>query len=269
MSEPPRRFFRSASQLKGYSTCSERYRLQRMVKPKLPQRPASWLAMGTAFHTTFYEWEMSDRQIDASAYFDAEYDADIERLKESQPDLRFWMKPPRTSSIETDIKNRKAAGLKQVENYVSDALAGDWEVWSLPDGPPAVEVGFEVDLGRVTVIGYIDIVKYIPSTGLVMPSDLKTGNRETSFHQVGLYSYAVSKLFDVPISQGEFFYCKDRVGVIEKTTRYTEEYLTEIYESLDTGISNGVFIPNPTSACGLCGVLDYCREKGTLTPSTE
>lgn len=264
MSEPPRRYYRSASQLKTYADCSERYRLERIVRPRLPSRPASWLALGTAAHDTLYAWEQSGREIDPHKHFDELYDSAIEELKEQQPDLRYWMKPPRTKTVEKDIESRKALGVKQIENYIIDAEVGDWEPWMLPDGPPAVEVGFEVEFGPVLVVGYIDIIKYFPLSDEYVVSDYKTGNRENGFSQIGLYGYAVRKLFGLPIDKGEYFYLKDGVSVMTSVKRYDDKLLGDIYGALDRGIADSVFIPNPHD-CGMCGVLDWCREKGTLT----
>ncbi len=46
--------------------------------------------------------------------------------------------------------------------------------------------------------------------------------------------------------------------------RYTREYLTDIYATLDKAIDNRIFLPKPGSQCDLCSVMDYCREKGGL-----
>ncbi len=201
----PRKFRRSVSQLHSYLDCPEAYYLERMVKPKLPQRPASWLALGTAFHQAAAQWELDDRKSDAEALFFDFFDRDMQMLQEEQPDLRMWMKPPR-STIENDIKNRRKAGQKMMANYIEDALAGEWEVCTLPmlDDTAAVETDFELQLGDVTVVGSIDLILWWPEQETYTVRDLKTGNREKREYQLGVYTLAARELFDLDINYGEY-----------------------------------------------------------------
>jgi hypothetical protein len=187
-------------------------------------------------------------------------------LQEEQPDLRMWMKPPR-STIENDIKNRRKAGAKMMTNYVEDALAGEWEVCTLPmlDDQSAVETDFELQLGDVTVVGSIDLILWWPEQQTYTVRDLKTGNREKREYQLGVYTLAARELFDLDISYGEYWYAKDRgsSGFLPMG-RYTREYLTDIYATLDKAIDNRIFLPKPGAQCDLCPVMDYCREKGGM-----
>src|SRR5690606_41284538 len=60
--------------------------------------------------------------------------------------------------------------------YTQFAKESEFEVWKLPDGSPAIEVPFEIQLGGVTVVGYIDVVWQWPD-GSIEPVDYKTGTR--------------------------------------------------------------------------------------------
>lgn len=270
-----RRYTRSISQLKNYSHCSEQFRLQRMVRPRLPSRPASWLAGGTAFHDATEEYER--RRFEGARwdpgelveYFEARYWVKIEELKQEQPDLDLWLKPPR-SKIDTDIKNRLARG---VENWIPNYLAyttQPWRIYELPDGSPALEVEFEITLGDVKVTGSIDrILEWDDGSDAYTIEDLKTGNREERFDQLGLYAYVCRLLREdlfLPsdIDMGRYFYAKDGAWSEWKPmARYTEQYLTDIYTALDRGIQNRVFLPNPGD-CEICPVRPWCRELGWL-----
>lgn len=259
---------RSVSQLHRWLDCSEAYFLERMVKPKLPQRPAAWLALGTAFHEAAAQWEISDRTLDFEGLFFDLYDRDISILKDSQPDMDLWMKPFR-SKIEKDIELRRASGARMVANYIEDCQDAEWEI-AVIDGKPAVEIEFSVDLGGIEVVGFIDRILKWPNGSLTVQDD-KTGNREKRNIQLGVYTYAANELFDLDIRQARYWYAKDRASSDWVWTgRYTREYLTDIYVKLDRSIEERLFIPNPGDRCDLCSVKDYCREMGTEEiPSAE
>lgn len=265
-----RRYSRSVSQLKNYSRCPEAFRLERIVRPRLPARPASWFVGGTAFQSAADDWEKSGRTSDFPGDFTRYYLAGIDELKERQPDLKMWLKPPR-STVEKDIENRMKAGLeKWIPNYLRYAETGDWEIWTTPLGDLALEVEFTHEFPNGVVInGGIDRMLWWPKEEMVTIEDIKTGNREKDFRQLGLYGFVANYIFgddlSRPIDDLRYFYAKDgEVSPWEGMSRWTEDYLSTEYGALDTGISNGVFIANPGDHCDMCGVQPWCRLKGYL-----
>lgn len=271
-----RKYNRSVSQLKTYSKCAEQFRLQRMVRPRLPSRPASWLAGGTAFQAAADDWEKTERRYDLAEMVREYYWQAIDKLKEEQPDLSYWMKPPR-SKVEKDIENRlESAITKWVPNYLRYAEEATWEIWNDPFGDMALEVEctWEFPSGVSVLLG-IDRILYWPETGICTIEDIKTGNREESFRQIGLYIFVANKLFaddlPAPIEHARYWYAKDgAVSEWESATRWTEEYLDAEYSALDRGIQNKVFIASPSNDnCGLCGVQPWCRLKGYLAENED
>lgn len=265
-----RKYNRSVSQLKSYSRCPEAYRLERMVRPRLPRRPASWHAGGTAFQAAADEWETTGRRYDLAEMVREGYWREIDRLKEEQPDQKLWMKPPR-STIEKDIENRlKSALEKWVPNYLRYAEEAEWEIWTTPFNEPALEVEctYEFPSGVSVLLG-IDRILYWPSTNICTVEDIKTGNREKDQRQLGLYIFVANKLFGdelpAPIEHARYWYAKDGgVSDWESSKRWTEEYLDAEYAALDRGIANRVFIANPGDQCGICSVEPWCRLNGWL-----
>lgn len=266
-------YSRSVSQLKTYSKCPEQYRLQRMVRPRLPERPASWLAGGTAFQDAADEWEKTERRYDLAAMTEEYYWREIDKLKEKQPDLKnYWMKPPSTKTVERDIELRlKAALEKWVPNYLRYAEEAEWEIWRDPFNELALEVECTWKFpSSVPVLLGIDRILYWPDKNICTIEDIKTGNREESFRQLGLYIFAANRIFEeylpAPIEHARYWYAKDgEVSEWESAARWTEEYLDAEYSALDRGISNKVFIASPSNDnCGLCGVQPWCRLKGYL-----
>lgn len=254
---------RSVSQLLKYARCGEEYRLS-YVDKTYTFRPAAWLAQGTAFHEAVQGWEESGRspQFDIGRTFVVAYDREIEAMKSRQPDMKQWLHSLKTSA-ENDIEARRDIGLGQLQNYVDYAESDGFIIKDIDDFTLAIEVPFELEIGGVLVKGAIDLILLHPDG--VEVRDLKTGNRESANIQLGVYVLAVEKIFKWPVIRASYYYAKDsKVVTLSKKdlARYSEEYLGELFNALDTGIANKVFIPNPGSHCILCPVRDNCRELG-------
>lgn len=262
----PKKAHRSVSQINTYLGCSEAYRLKYVDKPPVPPMPAAWLAQGTAYHETIDIWENSGRSslVDLTKTFHEKYDAQIEKMKLEQPDLNLWLKAP-SKRTEQDIKERRERGLAQVQAYVDYAEENPFYIAAIDEFTLGIEVPFQIELGSTTIKGGIDQIRQLydtPEQG-VHVVDLKTGNRESASIQLGTYKVAVEKIFGWPVVKASFFYAKDSklVGLDKADLdRYTEAYVTELYEALDRGIENRVFIPNPGGQCLLCPVKRNCRE---------
>ena len=253
---------RSVSQLNKYVQCSEQYRLSYIDKPELPPTPAAWLAQGTAVHETVRVWEESGRSrlVNIADTFHGFYDAEIEKMKIQQPDLKLWLKAF-TKKTEQDIAERRDRGLQQVHGYILFAQQNTFAIADIDDYTLGVEIPFEVTIGNTVVKGAIDQMWDYP-TGLGVV-DLKTGNRESAKIQLGIYKVAVEKFMDRPVIMAGFYYAKDSKLVSltgRDLARYTEAYVADLLSALDRGIQNKVYIPNPGSQCTMCPVKKYCRE---------
>jgi putative RecB family exonuclease len=255
---------RSVSQLSKYSECSEQYRLMYVDKVKV-NAPAAWLAQGTAFHEAVDIWESSGRspQVDIGQTYLLAYDREIEAMKTHQPDMARWLKAPKTKT-EDDIATRRLRGVEQLRNYVEFAETSNFVIKDIDDYTLALEVPFEIELGGVTLKGAIDQILLLPDG--VEVRDLKTGNRESGKIQVAVYVLVVEKIFKWPVKKASYYYAKDSKVVTisrQELDRYSESYLSELFSTLDKGITHGVFLPNPGTQCTLCPVRDYCREMGS------
>lgn len=258
---------RSYSQLSSYARCGEAYRLTRLVRPKLPQRPAAWTAHGLAFHEAAETWERNDRQEDFVELYSAAFDAQIEAFTEIQPNLWMWQRPWNKKTTELHIAAQKETGLEQARNYPQFIKNYGMDILRDENDMPAIEIGFELDFSGVPVVGYIDIVRQFGEQ--VIPVDIKTGNRVKANTQLGLYKIALEETYGMSVSHGEFLYTKGgrntpNQAEVEKVNldQYTRPYFEEMFATLERGIQAEVFLPAPSDACGLCAVKSYCREKG-------
>lgn len=255
---------RSVSQLLKYTSCSEQYRLMYVDKPDLPYRPAAWLAQGTAYHETIREWEGSGRYLpfafDERYYYF--YDLEIAKMRAKEPDLYKWLRAI-SKKPEVDIEERRNKGLEQVLSYVEYVKTNLYFIKDIDEYTLALEVPFELDIGNTKVKGAIDMI--IDREVGVEVRDLKTGNRESQFLQLGIYKLAVEKIFGWKVVGASFFYAKDSkvVGLTARDlARYDEPYLTQLFTSLDAAVENKIYIPNPGGHCTMCPVKKFCREMG-------
>lgn len=243
-----------------------------MVK-NLPYRPAAWLLIGSAMHEAREQWELDLRGGDTmAARFEAAYDLMVEAAWVKQPDEKWWVKRPNVKNVSQDLKLYREHGGKQAAAYEEMCRQSDWKVWTTPDGEPALEIPFSLHFDAsakgfskdVEVIGYVDLVKEWPN-GLLTIEDMKTGNKVANNRQLGLYALAMNETFGTDIWKAEYWYTKtgESGGTVD-TRRYTREYLTDQYGALDYGIEHRVFLINPGTHCGTCGVRPWCREFGAL-----
>lgn len=260
---------RSLSQLKLFTNCGEQYRLQRVVRPRIPETPAAWTALGNALHEAYLVWEQSGRSLVLADVAERFFEQHIQGLTDKVPDYNLWMVTPRVRSVERDIDNHRGKIVEQAVKLEISTRGAPWQIWDLPDHGPAVEVPFEVNLGGVPVFGAIDRICEWPD-GTLVAEDLKTGNKENSEEdnrQLGLYGYVVRTFWEAVVEKGRYWYTKlDAPGGWVDLSRYTESYLTDQYTKLDLAIRERIFLANPSQKrCKMCGVRKFCREMGTET----
>jgi putative RecB family exonuclease len=236
-----------------------------MVRPRLPERPAAWTARGTALHKTFEEWELSGRETDPAADYLKFFDEEIDKFKSIQPDPDQWFITPRVKGRDRDILLRRADGLEQTKTYQQRCLDAEWRVFTLPNGDPAIEVPFEIQLGEITVRGAIDYIEEWPD-GKLSLKDLKTGSKEKyDDRQLGLYKLAMEQVYGLELQYGRLWYTKlDRGTWVDLTWVSNVDTLVQEFAALDRGISENVFLANPSDNCRFCSVQNYCSVKGSM-----
>ncbi|MGH8879531.1 MAG: PD-(D/E)XK nuclease family protein [Stackebrandtia sp.] len=194
------------------------------------------------------------------------YDVEIAECREIEPDESLWLRGPRVSTVR-DIDRRRETGIEFVRAYMDEAAAGEWQIWTLPDGSPGIEAEFRVDLGGVAVKGFIDQILYWPKYQTVTVRDLKTGRSVATALQLGTYAQAVKLTWGAEVEWGDFWYARKAAsGGMVNLARYSHEYLSALFGQLRDGIAAGVFLPNPSESCAItCGVRRACREMGRTT----
>ncbi len=183
---------RSFSQLSSYTQCSEQFRLERIVRPRVVQRPALWNTLGTGIHYAFEMWINSGRTSDMHADFEIGYEEEFAKQVEVQPDLSLWNNPYRGTVLEAK-ETVRAKGHEQVDAFFEWLEDPEHELMPMideeGDEPEAwTEVQFELDLDGIRVVGFIDLVEEgglpIDFKGLALDTPLATPSGWTTMAEV-------------------------------------------------------------------------------------
>lgn len=256
---------RSVSQLNQYTRCPQAYKLGRI--DKVWARPAAWLPQGTAFHAVAEEYERRAKSeqpmslVEAEEMFKAEYADGIGELCEETPNFEWWFWSGPYSG-ERDVERRYHIGLEQVAKFVAWRESPGQEIWVTPDGEPAIELAFKIELDGILVRGFIDAVVVVDGKPRVR--DYKTGNSPGDDFQLGVYALAIEMLFGVRPETGDYFMAGKRGKPAKPTapydlSRWTKPSVTARFHEVEAQIQAGNFEPLPEpSKCGFCDVNLSC-----------
>lgn len=251
---------RSVSQRGLYERCPYRYKLERL--DKVWQRPASWLSQGLGVHKAMEVWEQENREPgieDLVEIYREEYARSIAEQAEETPNFHYWFGSGRYSGAQ-DIERRFGVGESQLRSLVEYCTAHPEEkIWITPDGDPAIELEFNVELGGVPVKGFIDQI--IETADGLRVRDIKTGAKPGDTFQLAVYAEAMHIMHGVVIEQGDYFMGK--TGKPTKPIPITEEDRAathEAFKALEENIRAERFEPKPSkNSCTMCAVKTSCE----------
>ena len=254
--------YRSVSQLTDYQKCPYLYYKRRIER--VWQRPAAWLPQGSAVHEAAEEFEKSGRSLStdqAQEVFRESYAKEVGRYCETTPNLDYWFASGPYKG-EQDIERRFGLGLEQVSKYVDYYTEAHPEevIWITPEGEPAIELGFDIDLDGVQVRGFIDQVIEHPEYG-VHVRDIKTGNQPGNDFQLAVYAVAINDMYGTEITTGDYWMGRQGKPTKEvyKLDYWTREKVSEEFHAVDEGIRAGNFPASPEdSKCRFCPVSASC-----------
>jgi putative RecB family exonuclease len=255
---------RSYSQLNQYDRCSWAYKLDRVDRAW--NKPAFWLAMGTATHEACERWERSNRTAtvaEAQQWYREAYVREANEYLDETPDASLFESSGPYAGPE-DAERRYRVGQDHVRLYIkyySDHP--DQTIWTAPDGQPAIELAFEVEISGVMMRGFIDAVIVHPKHGLVI-RDTKTGADPGTPEQLEVYRAAIKAQYGVEINAGDFFMTKTGKPKPFYTPHDLSSAGTGIHRKIqimDESVKAGIFTPNPGDACARCSVRDACEFK--------
>lgn len=252
---------RSVSQLKSYERCPYAYYLARIEK--VWQRPAAWLAQGSAVHEAAEAYERSGRALTVEQtqnVFSESYQHHIDAACAITPNFEYWFKSGPYGGM-VDVERRYLIGAEQVSKYISWYTTHPEEViWIAPDGTPGIEIGFDIDLDGVLVRGFIDAVIHDGENLIVR--DNKTGNSPGDDFQLGVYGVALSEQFGIdPPTFGDYWMGKSgKPTVPYRISDWTLDRVSEAFHALEDNIQAGRFEAKPDKkVCNFCDVALSCE----------
>jgi putative RecB family exonuclease len=265
---------RSVSQLNQYKRCPYSYYLARIKKAW--QRPAAWLPQGTAVHETAEWWERGGRKATVEemlAYFNAAYDADVNRYLKITPNTSFWSASGQYHGAR-DIQRRFEKGREQVvayHRYYTETAPKD-AIWIAPDGTPGIELGFDFDLDGVRIRGFIDAMISRPLsipqhtdegviTHEIIVRDNKTGNNPGDDFQLAVYGIAITDSYGVEVPLGDYWMGRSGKPTAPfDLTKWPRSRVAESFAELEAQLDKGDFPPLPeTDRCHFCDVSAACE----------
>lgn len=262
---------RSYSQYHSYTACAKAYEYEKVQK--IPQPPAVWFAAGTAYHETTEAYDRNDERAQspdqAATWFQDRFDELLDEYRREEPDETRW----RTAGRKTrDKPNGEDAdwwrgyGVELVQKYIDWRQAEDnpYVVHEMPDGSPAIEVGFTLDFGGVLVRGAIDRILRDRHTGALLAADLKTGPRDpVPIMQLGTYAVAFGQITGEPVFYGAYFMARaGRLTAPVDMDGWTFDKVAAYYGKMDRrereDRETGLYLPTTGMQCGSCPFRPIC-----------
>jgi len=203
---------------------------------------------------------------EAQALFAVEYAKEIGQYTRITPNFEWWSRSG-PYGAKRDIPRRYEIGLEQIAKFYAWVDNHPHEtVWIAPDGTPAIELRFDIDLDGVLVTGFIDsvierVVNERGETELVV-RDYKTGNQPGDDLQLGVYALAVAETYGVKQpAAGDYWMGKSGKATYPyDLTDWTKDAVTAEFHELEENIQAGNFEPNPeVDRCKFCDVSDACE----------
>lgn len=234
-----------------------------------PRSQSLWLAGGSAVHETTEHYDLM-RSVGNADIFRAEdvwdvfFDRQLEELRSKEPNEHKW----RRSASEGDIDAWRRAGLSFVQSYIDWRERSPWEIWTTPDGEPAIELDISGRLPGcpVEIKAYLDRIMYDPVFKKHWIVDLKTSKKPPqSAAQFEVYAALVKVKYGLRVSDGAAF--MNRRATLSKPfdlSEVTPEGVGAVFgeawkqvqsgEFPATGIANG--------ACFICDTSSSCHARG-------
>lgn len=262
---------RSASDIKHLSHGS-RETLERCAKSwflkyltDAPRSQSLWLAGGSAVHEVTEHYDLTQvaepgSAFDAPTIFNELFEQQLAELRDKEPDERKWR-----SSAGEDIVGWRTIGLRFVQDYIDWRERSPWEIWTTPDGDPAIELDISGHLPgcEVEIKAFLDRIFWDPLFKKPVIVDLKTSKKPPKdATQFGIYRALVEVKYGIQCDMGAPF--MNRKGALGKPfdlTEYTPAMVGKVFADAWAQVQSGVFPATGVQEnnCFLCDVKAACH----------
>jgi RecB family exonuclease len=227
-----------------------------------------WLAGGSAVHLATEKYDRMavncvEKAFHAGAVWERYFDKELAEAFEREPDYYKW------GSAKTEPPEVwRTIGLEFVQNYVDWRKRSPWEIWTAPDGQPAIELDVSGRLPGcdVEIKAFLDRVFWDPVFKKLWIVDLKTGKKPpATAAQFETYAALLKVKYDVDVHDGAaFMNRKATLSTPYDLSKTTPEGVGEVYgeawEQIQGYAKAGKFPAKgyPNECWPLCDVAASC-----------
>lgn len=246
--------------------CAKSYFLKYFTEA--PRLQSLWLAGGSAVHEATEHYDLMSMVGNADAFqagfvFERLFEAQLDQLREVEPNEHAWRK-----SASEDIERWRVIGLQFVQSYIDWRERSPWEIWTTPDGEPAIELDISGRLPGcpVEIKAFLDRILYDPMFKKLWIVDLKTSKRPPKTpDQFRTYAALTEVKYGVRPENGAAF--MNRLGALSKPLDLSDASPKEIgvvYGEAWKKVASGYFPAEGIAKndCFLCDVQSSCAAKG-------
>ncbi|WP_187283619.1 RecB family exonuclease [Streptomyces sp. t39] len=239
-------------------------------RTEAPRAQSLWLAGGSAVHETTEHYDLMSAVGNADAFqtgmvYERFFDLQLAKLREKEANEHKWR-----SSAGEDIERWRVMGLQFVQSYIDWREASPWELWTTPDGEPAIELDIS---GRLPgcepeIKAYLDRVFWDPLFKRLWIVDLKTSKRPPkTAEQFGVYAALMAVKYGSsqhPDRGAAFMNRKGRLSTPFELESYTPKAVGAVFADAWKRVQSGVFPAEGIAKndCFLCDVQSSCHAKG-------
>lgn len=257
----------SHSQRETLERCAKSWFLKYIARA--PRRPALWAAGGSAVHEVTETW---DRMVFADPKmlqvnwsqdllrdrWSEAFNAQLDRARQADPNENNWNRSP-SEPIEVWSTNGPAF----VRSYIEWRKRSPYEIWTTPDGSPAIELDVSGMLPGcpVEIKGYVDRIFRDPVLDQLVIVDLKTGKRPPKGpEQFAAYAALVKVKYGIQADIGvAFLNRKGTLGKPYPLAEHTPEAVGQVFAETWQRIQAGDFPADGfPKNCFVCDVGASC-----------
>lgn len=257
----------SHSSKETFERCAKGWFLKYITRA--PQQPAVWSVGGSAVHEATEHYDLMAcvgnadvAQQELGRIWEVCFEDQLAKAIDKEPNQNLW----RRSGNDT-VESWQAMGLTHVQAYIDWRERSQWEIWTTPDGEPAIELDISGRLPGcpVEIKAFLDRIFWDPLFKKHWIVDLKTGKKApSSSAQFGVYAALVKQKYGIDIADGAAF--MNRQGTLGKPwdlTEYTPEAVGQVFGETWEQIQAGSFPANgiENRGCFICDVSAACAAK--------
>lgn len=248
--------------------CAKAYFLTRVAKA--PQVPALWLVGGSAVHEATEHYDLMSivgnddvSKENIGRIWETYFDNQLAQARDKEENEHKWRR-----SQSEDIETWRRMGLQFVQAYIDWRERSPWEIWTTPDGEPAIELDVSGKLPGcpVEIKGFVDRVFHDPVFNKLWVLDLKSGKRPPkTAAQFETYAALIEQKYGVKVDMGvPFMNRKASLGKPFDLSEVDVKEIGAVYGAAWDQILKGDFQANgfPRECYPLCDVQAACAAQG-------